>query len=206
MDTLTNVQVFNDAPSAVYQGVQLRFAPNPEKQWFVIRATYNRQDRAYDFLVSNHTEAFLPMHYTQRLVDGQKRRLWEPLLPNLLFVYATPEVMDTYVRRTPQLGYINYYYNHFKTVNGVNPPLTIPYEDMMNFIHVLSVENEHVMVVEKERCHYKSGEEVLVTQGEFEGVHGKVVRVAGQQRVVVNLEGLCLVATAYIPSAFLKTL
>jgi transcription antitermination factor NusG len=139
-------------------------------------------------------------------VDGQKRRLWEPLLPNLLFVYATPEVMDTYVRRTPQLGYINYYYNHFKTVNGVNPPLTIPYEDMMNFIHVLSVENEHVMVVEKERCHYKSGEEVLVTQGEFEGVHGKVVRVAGQQRVVVNLEGLCLVATAYIPSAFLKTL
>jgi ribosomal protein L24 len=46
----------------------------------------------------------------------------------------------------------------------------------------------------------------MVTQGEFEGVRGKVVRVSGQQRVAVNLQGLCLVATAYIPSAFLRTL
>lgn len=188
------------------RGVSVRYAPNPEKQWFVIRATYNREDKAYDFLTADHTDAFRPMHYALRLVDGKQRRVLKPLLPNLLFVYATPEKMETYVRRTPQLCYINYYYNHFKNENGKNPPLTIPYEEMMNFIHLLSTESEHLKVVDPTRCHYKSGDEVMVTQGEFEGVRGKVVRVSGQQRVAVNLQGLCLVATAYIPSAFLRTL
>ena len=35
-------------------------------------------------------------------------------------------------------------------------------------------------------------------------VEGKVARVAGQQRVVIELPGVCLVATAYIPTAFIK--
>jgi transcription antitermination factor NusG len=112
--------------------------------------------------------------------------------------------MEKYVKHTPQLTYINYYYNHFQLDNGKNPPLTIPYEDMMNFIRVSSIKDEHVMVVEQEHCHYKSGDNVLVTQGKFEGVRGKVARICGQQRVVVNLEGVCMVATAYIPSAFIQ--
>lgn len=45
---------------------------------------------------------------------------------------------------------------------------------------------------------------VKVIGGEFEGVTGKVARIAGQQRVVVEISGLCLVATAYIPSAFIE--
>lgn len=38
-----------------------------------------------------------------------------------------------------------------------------------------------------------------------EGVTGKVARISGQQRVVVEISGLCLVATAYIPNGFLET-
>ena len=54
-----------------------------------------------------------------------------------------------------------------------------------------------------EQCHYKSGDIVKVIAGEFEGVTGKVARIAGQQRVVVEISGLCLVATAYIPTDFI---
>ena len=45
---------------------------------------------------------------------------------------------------------------------------------------------------------------VKVIGGEFEGVIGKVARIAGQQRVVVEISGLCLVATAYIPTDFIR--
>lgn len=198
------------APSVIPQserilkGVSVKYAPHPDKQWYVLRATYNREDKAYDYIVSHQTEAYLPLHYVLKFIKGKRKRVLEPLLPNLLFVYTTPLMIENYVRNTPELTYINYYYNHFKKVDGKNPPLTIPYEDMMNFIRATSVESEHVMVVENEHCHYKSGDNVLVTQGEFEGVRGKVARVLGQQRVVVSLEGLCLVATAYIPSAFIE--
>lgn len=45
------------------------------------------------------------------------------------------------------------------------------------------------------------GDEVVITEGEFNGIHGRVTRIAGQQRVVVELFDGCLVATAYVPKA-----
>jgi hypothetical protein len=38
----------------------------------------------------------------------------------------------------------------------------------------------------------------------FEGVEGKVARVAGQQRVVISLSEIGLISTAYIPTAFIE--
>ena len=88
--------------------------------------------------------------------------------------------------------------------NGKHPPLTIPFAAMTNFIKATSTDNEHVRIVSPEQCHYKSGDMVKVIGGEFEGVTGKVARIAGQQRMVVEVTGLCLVATAYIPSMFIE--
>lgn len=88
--------------------------------------------------------------------------------------------------------------------NGKHPPLTIPYESMMNFIQVTGTKSEYVRIVTAEQCHYKSGDVVRVIAGEFKGVVGKVARVAGQQRVVIEMKGLCLIATAYIPSDFIE--
>lgn len=33
---------------------------------------------------------------------------------------------------------------------------------------------------------------------------GKVARLGGQQRIVVEVKGVCLVSTAYVPSVFLE--
>ena len=91
-----------------------------------------------------------------------------------------------------------------KEANGKHPPLTISFEAMMNFIKATSTESKHVRIVSPEQCHYKSGDIVKVIGGEFKGVTGKVARIAGQQRVVVEISGLCLVATAYIPTRFIE--
>lgn len=98
-----------------------------------------------------------------------------------------------------------YYYNHFQTdAQGKNPPLTIPYEEMMNFIRATSVDNEHVRLINPEQCRYKSGDLVRVMEGDFKGIIGRVARVQGQQCVVIEVEGLCLVATAYVPTGFVE--
>lgn len=180
------------------------FAIDPQKQWFVLRATYNRQKQAYDYIVNKGVEAYLPLHYVQKLVNGKRKRLLEPYLPQLLFVYASAGETRDLVEDTPELSFLTYYYDHFKTtVEGKNPPLVVPYRSMMNFIRVTSVANEHIKVVRPEQCHYKSGDVVRVIEGDFAGVEGRVARVSGQQRVVVEIEGVCLITTAYIPSAFL---
>lgn len=185
--------------------VSVKYVPDVNKRWFVLRVTYGRERKAYDFIMNDHTEAYLPMCYVQKIYNGKKKRILTSLLPNFLFVYATPEKVEKYVKQTPELHYLTYYYNHFKVGEfGKNPPLTVGYNEMMNFIRVTSLNNEHVRLVESQHCHYKSGDKVRIVDGDFAGVEGRVARVAGQQRVVIELPGVCLVPTAYIPTAFIK--
>lgn len=75
---------------------------------------------------------------------------------------------------------------------------------MMNFIRVTSVDNEYIQLVNPEQCRYKSGDLIRVMEGDFKGIVGKVARIQGQQRVVVEIKGLCLVATAYVPTGFIQ--
>ena len=186
-------------------GVSVRYAPDPDKHWFVLRATHNRAYQAYLRLIGDGIEAYLPMKIILRTVQGKKTKSTEPLLPSLLFVYASRERLDRYVKKNPALPYLNYYYDHFKTLdNGINPPLTVDYNDMINFINLTNIDNYHIRLVKPKQCHFKGGDEVRIISGQFKGIRGKVARVAGQQRVVVTIKDICLVATAYIPTDFIE--
>ena len=84
--------------------------------------------------------------------------------------------------------------------------MTIPSKEMENFILATSNKSEHLRFVDESHCHYKVGGTVLVIDGPFKGVEGRVARVAGQQRVVVSLTGVGMISTAYVPTAFLQKL
>ena len=147
------------------------------------------------------------MHYVIKKEIGKKKRILQPLLPNLFFVYATREAVNSIIKKKgDETSILKFYLDKTKPLeeNGKHPPLTIPFTTMTNFIKATSTKNEHVRIVSSEQCHYKSGDIVKVIGGEFEGVTGKVARIAGQQRVVVEISGLCLVATAYIPTDFIE--
>jgi len=195
-----------DAQSAS-KGVSVKYLLSEGKCWFVFRVSYGREDKAYDFIVGDGTYAYIPKKYAEEVYMGKKRRVLKSIIPNLLFVYTTPRDAERYVKHTPELSFLSYYYNHFKKdTNGKNPPLTIPYYEMENFILATCNNNEHLLFVKPSQCHYKSGDLVRVTDGPFTGVLGKVARVAGQQRVVVSLSDLGLISTAYIPTAFIQHL
>lgn len=216
MSTLPNVETHQDPcikpaldafPEAksTTTGVSVRYAPAPGYEWFVFRASYGREDRAADFIVADGTYAYVAKRYTRKIVDGKAKRVLENLIPNLLFAYTTSENADRYIKGTPELSFLSYYYNHFEHSNGTkNPPMTIPRPEIESFILATCGHDEHLLVVSRERCHFRGGELVRVIEGAFKGVEGRVARVAGQQRVVVSLTNLGLISTAYIPSAFLQ--
>ena len=191
-------------------GVSSRYARQEGHEWFVLRATYNRVNAAVEKAKKNSIKTYVPMHYVQKITVGKKKRIQQPLLPNFLFIYATREKADGFVKKTvdESSSFIKYYLD--KTLppeaNGKNPPLVIPYNAMINFIKATSTDSDHVRIVTADQCHYKSGDSVRVVAGDFKGVVGKVARIAGQQRIVVEISGLCMVATAYIPSAYLESI
>lgn len=190
-----------------YTGVSSDYVQKVNYEWFVLRVTYNRTQKAHGIISTSDVQSYMPMHYVIKKEIGKKKRILQPLLPNLLFVYATREAVNSIVKKKDEDTPILKYYldkTRPKETNGKHPPLTIPFDAMTNFIKATSTESDHVRIVSNEQCHYKSGDIVKVIDGEFKGVTGRVARIAGQQRVVVEIAGLCMVATAYITSAFLE--
>ena len=188
-------------------GVSVENVPAGNKQWFVLRVSYGRIDKAKTFVEAKGLECYVPLQYKEVRKQGKKRIITTPLLPSLIFVHAAAEqvealLYDNKVMANESRALLSYYFNH--TIHRQdnpdrNPPLTIQDEAMNNFIRLTSVKNPHIIPVTSNYIQFKLGDNVVVTEGEFKGVHGRVARIAGQQRVIVELFDGCLVATAYVP-------
>ena len=196
----------NVLPEANHNGIGVSsdYAQKENHHWFVLRATYGRSEQACEALVKNHLETYIPKHKVLKEINGKKKRIQEPLLSILVFVYGTEEKIEECLKK---LSYLRFYRDRTKPrrlQDGKHPPLTVSYPEMMNFIRLTSIDDDHIKVVSAQYCHYKSGDMVQIIDGKFKGIIGRVARVSGQQTVVVDFEGLCLIATAYVPSAFLE--
>ena len=193
-------------------GVSVESVPSENKQWFVLRVSYGRILKAKAFVEANGLECYVPMRYKEVKKQGKKRIITEPLLPSFLFVHATAEQIETLLNEIKisfdeSRNLLSYYFDHtahLQDNHERNPPLTIRDEAMNNFIRLTSIKNPHIIPVTTETVQYKLGDMVIVTEGEFKDIHGRVARIAGQQRVVVELFEGYLVATAYIPKDVIK--
>ena len=193
-------------------GVSVKNVPSRNKQWLVLRVSYGRIIKAKAFVETNGLECYVPLRYKEVRRQGKKRIITEPLLSSFLFVHATAEQVETLlyeikVSTNESRNLLSYYFDHTSQRQDnpdCNPPLTICDEVMNNFIRLTSIKNPHIIPVTTETIQYKLGDMVIVTEGEFKDIHGRVTRIAGQQRVVVELFDGCLVATAYIPRNAIK--
>lgn len=193
-------------------GVSVENAPTGNKQWFVLRVSYGRVIKAKAFVEAKGIECYVPMRYKEIKKQGKKRIITEPLLPSFLFVHATAEqadslLQDKSIKAIENRTLLSYYYDHTSHCEAdptKNPPLVISDTAMDNFVRLTSIHSPHIIPVTSENIRYKLGDEVVITEGEFKDIHGRVARIAGQQRVVVELFDGCLVATAYIPKNAMK--
>lgn len=193
-------------------GVSVENVPAGNKQWFVLRVSYGRIDKAKTFVEAKGIECYIPLRYKEVRKQGKKRIITKPLLPSLIFVHASAEqvealIHDNKVVSNESRALLSYYFNH--TIHRQdnpdrNPPLIIRDEAMANFIRLTSIKNPHIIPVTSNNIQFKLGDNVIVTEGEFKGVHGRVARIAGQQRVIVELFDGCLVATAYVPKETMR--
>lgn len=193
-------------------GVSVENVLDASKQWFVLRVSYGRIIKAKAFVETKGFECYVPMRYKEVRKQGKKRIITKPLLPSFLFVHATAEQIETLlyeikVSTNESRNLLSYYFDHTSQRQDNpdrNPPLTICDEAMNNFIRLTSIKNPHIIPVTTEIIQYKLGDIVIVTEGDFKDIHGRVARIAGQQRVIVELFDGCLVATAYVPKEAMR--
>ena len=191
----------------VRNGVSVENVPTQSTQWFVLRVSYGRILKAKEFVKAKGLECYVPLRYKEVRKQGKKRIITEPLLSSFLFVHATAEQVETLlyeikVSTNEIRNLLSYYFDHTPQRQDFpdrNPPLTICDEAMKNFIKLISIKNPHIIPVTTEIIPYKLGDMAIGTEGDFKDIHGRVARIAGQQRVIVELFSGCLVTTAYIP-------
>ncbi len=188
-------------------GASVGYVPAEDKLWYVLRIKYGKSQAVADAIIEDGTYVYMAKVWkdVRNKETGKKQRKLFPFM-NLLFVYATAQEAEKYVKDSKESVYTTYYYNHFHTdQRGLNPPLTVSSRDMEPFVRVTALQDEHVMEVDIKKCRFVSDDIVRVTFGPFEGVTGRVARVARQNRVVVYLKGLeSGLTTAYIPPYYLE--
>ena len=167
------------------------------KKWFAIRVTYNREMKVKRELDSIHIENFLPMKY-RIIVRGEKKiKELVPAIHNLIFVYITPEDLKSY-KATTALP-IRYIMNR-----ETREPIVIPEQQMQNFIAVAGNPTEQIVYIDPDVSNFKKGDKVKIIGGVFEGAEGYFMRIKGDRRVVVCINGIAAVATAFIHPSLVK--
>lgn len=205
ISTIFKYRVAADLNSEI--GESVGYEHIPTRQWFVLRILYSRIKAAHDLLEQKEITWYQPLRYEVRRIKGKQRFRRTYFFPNLIFAYIEPENIDQLIRDKRDNTVLSYYYNHFATnQNGKNPPLTVPIPAMDNFIRLTSIQDQHIRIVDPKACRYKRGDMVIVTEGKFKGIVGRLARVSQEQRVVVNLEGVGMIASAYIPTAIITSL
>ena len=189
-------------------GVSTNNVPLPTKHWYAMRTTYGREQKAYDFIVSNGGTAFLPLIKQEKVIKGKKTIVDASRIPNIFFVYGTEDEVKNYAFGNVHLPFLRFYYeSHHEGVKIIKEPLIVPDRQIQSLKILYQAEAEDIRFIPDEMIlKFQEGESVVITQGEFKGIVGKVARWHGQQRVAIIIEGLCVIATAYVPSAYLEKL
>lgn len=173
--------------------------------WYVLRTTYGREKRAYDYMVAHGVKAYYPTIRTKKTIKGQSVTIEESRLPNLFFAYGTEAEISRFVYDNVNLPFLRFYYHHIHGEGtGRRIPMIVPERQMLSLMIICAAKEADTLVTGEKIRKFEKGQLVRVVDGMFAGVVGRVARFMGQQRVAIYLEGLLMMTTAYVPNDFLE--
>jgi len=167
--------------------------------WFALNVYYNRVFQIRDYLSAQVDETYVPtVCVATEDADGRRRVSERPAVPRLMF--ARTEAANALALEATSPVPFRFYRAPDRTLS------VIPDTEMQMFILVSSAGATGLEYFDSISPALTEGQRVRVTAGPFAGIEGTVRRVRGNRRVVVALQGLCAVATPYIPAALLTPL
>jgi len=142
-------------------------------------------------------ECYVPKEKTtSESPDGKKTHKLKPAISGLLFV-RTPDNSIADIKELTA-GSAAFY------TDTAGKPAIIPRREMDIFKLVTLAQDAGLEYLSEKTHQYTVGQHVKVLQGPFAGAEGHICRIRGNRRLVVSINGICAVATSYIPACFLE--
>ena len=211
---LDSTRSFSDAPNK-HIGCPEHSSEGVPSSWYALRVSYSRELKVQKALDALGVKTFVPMMWKRCPVKpgmtkpgmtkpgmmkpgmttsaGNSDRKLVPAVGNLCFAYSTRTALEDFIRGYGEASPVHFYWDR-----TANRPLTVPYKAMNDFITVASTLDEDIVYVTEISAKLREGQTVMVKDGPFKGVEGKVVRIRKSRRVLVELPGMLAVATTYI--------
>ena len=192
---LTGKQRFDSGVPKIYLIVN----KSTDIHWYPLRVTYSRELLLKEFLDSDGVENFIPMRYEYVKKGDRKIRKLVPVVHNLVFVHTSLERIEC-IKQSPGFSLVVRYIIDHET----HQPLIIPEVQMRSFIAVSGSYEEQIVYLDPEITALQKGDRVHITGGIFEGVEGIILRVKGDRRIAVCIQGVMAVATAYVHPSLIE--
>lgn len=167
-----------------------------QEYWFAAKVKAHTEKKIKEYLVAKGIKHYIPFHSVVIERGGRRIRKEKPVIPSLIFVYATK---DTALHLPQESHFTINYMRNLET----KQLLVVPEKQMQDFMFVLDL-SESAIPIPNEQL--RKGLRVRVVKGEFAGIEGELIRVKGHKRVVIRLEGIFSLATTYIPREHIEVL
>lgn len=165
-----------------------------QQSWHVLRATYARELKVQDQLREHGIRTFIPMTWHKSgPATGKQQKTLVPAITGLVFAQATRDALDAYIHSFGDARPVNYYWDR-----TANRPLTVPDKAMEDFIAIASTMDPDLIYITEISDKLREGQKVIVKEGPFKGVEGKVVRIRKSRRIMVEIPGMLAVASTYV--------
>ena len=172
-------------------------------QWYAMRSLRRSVWKCKEILEELQIEHFIPMTKVKsRTATGRFKWDEQPLAFNYVFIRATTSTI-CFLKQTrlPNLCYLMH-----MGAQGADQKVTIPDEQMQNFIAIAGTDHERILYLPPSEVDLSHGDRVRIIGGIFNGVEGVYQRVKGthSKQVVVCIEGIVAVATTTVPACLVK--
>lgn len=167
--------------------------------WYAMRVPYSREVSFKNHLDSMEIENFIPMHYQLIEKNGMKSKLLVPAIHNLIFVRSSKNILDDIKSNIE--GKIP---SRYIIDKSIKKPLIVPDNQMSDFIAIAKTYDEQIVYLSPSETQLRKGDKVRITKGALAGVEGEFIRIKGDRRVVVSINGLMSIATAFIAPHMLE--
>lgn len=171
----------------------------PIISWYALKVFYNKVFEIEAYLKEQGKESYIPTKEVIIPIRGVKKIRRRPVISSLMFFRST-EAYAYELQKALKDRVLVY----SDQTDDKKRPAAIPDHEMNLFMLVASSGDKGLEYFCDDPTAWHTGEHVRVIEGIFKGAEGYIRRIDGNRRLVVSIQGICAVATSYIPSCFLE--
>ena len=171
-------------------------------QWYPLRVTYNRELQIKQEFDRLGITSYIPMKIDLQGEKDLQKAVLVPAIHNLIFAHTTQETLTKLKMENKAFEPLRYMMR--PQSDGKTKVLTIPENQMNNFMKVASVQDSSIRYLDCSEYVSDIGKKVRLTAGQFKDVVGVIKRIKKNKYFVVQIEGVAAIAITYIPKQFIE--